>query len=304
AGATAHPSLGLVADYLRACRAGFGDILDILDRYTSRPPLNDVQGRKQVSRLTERLPQRIGGQVSRYDAKTAVARRFEGKEPLSPRERLSRAEKLARAIAGQDRVRELLRGLWPRLTAAPTLVNAQAAANYAQQVWAGLAETKASSAGTRPRRVAGLLKKGPGAGLLPEHDIRLIHVEVKELFRRQEQVARTGLKPAGRRVAARRPRTGVRARLSETMRRNELASAMALQAVAERLHAVKADAQVRMHWLRWIQGLTAVGLRTRPGAAERDAEVAQTAKRAPDPDQAAELAGVFFAALDRWRPAS
>ena len=32
-----NPGLGLVADYLRACRASFSEIADLLDTYTAQP---------------------------------------------------------------------------------------------------------------------------------------------------------------------------------------------------------------------------------------------------------------------------
>ena len=38
------PSLRLVGDYLRACGAGFEDVLDVLHEYTSRPTVPDEQG--------------------------------------------------------------------------------------------------------------------------------------------------------------------------------------------------------------------------------------------------------------------
>jgi len=302
AGAAAHPTLGLIADYLRACRAGFADILDVLDKYTSRKPAEEAKGRGLVSRLVTDLPQRTAKQVSAYDAKTAIARRFEGKEPLEPEERLSRAEKLARAIAGQDRVRERLRGLWSRLEAPATLVNGRAASNYAHQLWAELVITRGRSARVRARRVAGLLAKALKAGLLPEPDIRLIHTEVRELFRSYEQTGKLGPAVMPARPRPRRPRLTEREKLPEPMRRNETATAMATVAVVEQLYAEKVDNQTRMRWLRWLAGLAAVGLHTQPGAPERDAGVAEIAAGAPDPARVPEFAARFFATLDKWRP--
>ena len=36
-GEVPNPAVGLVADYLRACGAGFSDILSVLDEYTIQP---------------------------------------------------------------------------------------------------------------------------------------------------------------------------------------------------------------------------------------------------------------------------
>jgi hypothetical protein len=38
-GTVPYPSFGLVADFLRGCRAGFKDLLDVLDLYTNLPTL-------------------------------------------------------------------------------------------------------------------------------------------------------------------------------------------------------------------------------------------------------------------------
>jgi transcriptional regulator with XRE-family HTH domain len=38
-----YPSLVLVADYLRACRASFSDLLPVLSTYTDRPPVREAR---------------------------------------------------------------------------------------------------------------------------------------------------------------------------------------------------------------------------------------------------------------------
>jgi len=40
-----RPSVNFIADFLRACRAGFGDIQDILDKYTSLKPVSEMGNR-------------------------------------------------------------------------------------------------------------------------------------------------------------------------------------------------------------------------------------------------------------------
>ncbi|MBN2538192.1 helix-turn-helix domain-containing protein [candidate division WOR-3 bacterium] len=55
-GKRAFPTLALVADYLRACRASFADIRDILDAYTSRPRVRQAQARAAVEEFTAALP--------------------------------------------------------------------------------------------------------------------------------------------------------------------------------------------------------------------------------------------------------
>src|SRR5512138_3734548 len=54
-----NPGIAVVADYLRACRASFEDILDILNDYTSRPTPAEEKARKAVARVIEQLPAEI-----------------------------------------------------------------------------------------------------------------------------------------------------------------------------------------------------------------------------------------------------
>ena len=82
------PSLRLVGDYLRACGAGFEDVLDVLHEYTRRPSVLDEQGWVHVEQAIEGLPSKVAGQAIRYDFKTTQARRRAGKLPEEPRLRV------------------------------------------------------------------------------------------------------------------------------------------------------------------------------------------------------------------------
>ena len=42
-GQVPSPSLALVADYLRACRASFADLLPVLSTYTDKPPVQETR---------------------------------------------------------------------------------------------------------------------------------------------------------------------------------------------------------------------------------------------------------------------
>lgn len=167
----------------------------------------------------------------------------------------------------------------------------------------GRQASNARSPGIQTHRVAGLLKDALEVGLLPEHDIRLVHAAVKEMFRRQRKARESGLTSAACRVATRRPRLIGQTRLPETTRRNDLATAMTMQAVAEKFHTEKVDVQVRMRWPRRFEGLVSVGLQSRSGVSERDTAVAQIGARALETARAQQLPAIFFAALEKWRPA-
>ena len=63
-GKVRYPSLGLIADFLRACRAGFSDIADVLDLYTDLPTTQQqVYGRALV-KVAESVPEKWQSQVT------------------------------------------------------------------------------------------------------------------------------------------------------------------------------------------------------------------------------------------------
>jgi transcriptional regulator with XRE-family HTH domain len=47
-----NPTLGLVADYLRTCRASFADLADLLNAYTSKPRPVEQRGRRACHNTT------------------------------------------------------------------------------------------------------------------------------------------------------------------------------------------------------------------------------------------------------------
>ena len=54
-GRTGNPGLASVARYLRACRAGFVDVLDVLDSYTRQAPVPEARAARAIAELESRL---------------------------------------------------------------------------------------------------------------------------------------------------------------------------------------------------------------------------------------------------------
>jgi len=69
-GKVMHPSFNLVADYLRACGAGFEDLLDLLRPYTSQPPVPRQQGDVRVAELLKSLPRAEQRAMLRWERAT------------------------------------------------------------------------------------------------------------------------------------------------------------------------------------------------------------------------------------------
>jgi len=53
-----YPSFGLVADFLRGCRAGFRHILDILDLYTELPTMQQKVFGRALAKVAASVPQK------------------------------------------------------------------------------------------------------------------------------------------------------------------------------------------------------------------------------------------------------
>lgn len=54
-GRTGNPGLATVGRYLRACRAGFVDVLDLLDGYTRQAPVPEARAARAIADLEARL---------------------------------------------------------------------------------------------------------------------------------------------------------------------------------------------------------------------------------------------------------
>jgi transcriptional regulator with XRE-family HTH domain len=137
-GKAPYPSLGFVADYLRACRASFTDILDLLNAYTLQPTVIEQRGYRRVRSLARKLSRSVAKAVGRYDHHVARATR----KPETVRKRMARVRAYARA---QEAQRQLNRLVGSELAAAgilPATANAAYARVYAKKLWRLLTHSK------------------------------------------------------------------------------------------------------------------------------------------------------------------
>jgi transcriptional regulator with XRE-family HTH domain len=96
-----YPSLGLVADYLQACRVGFGAIADILDRATSKPVPLESRPRAEVEKVVARLRGPARQRVLSPTAQLALATPSSGSALVSAAEGPEqREERIGAFIAG------------------------------------------------------------------------------------------------------------------------------------------------------------------------------------------------------------
>jgi transcriptional regulator with XRE-family HTH domain len=101
-----YPSFGFVADYLRACKASFTDIADLLNSYTSQPTVIEQHGYKRVRSLAKKLPSSVAKAVENYDHGVTRSR----KKPEPPRQRARNAKAYADAQEAQRQLNRLVEG--------------------------------------------------------------------------------------------------------------------------------------------------------------------------------------------------
>jgi transcriptional regulator with XRE-family HTH domain len=301
AGRYENPGLGLVADYLRACRAKFSEIADLLDEYTSRPLPVEKAGRKAVTRVTDVLPEKIGKEALAYDIKTTVARRFERKPPLSSEERVKRVVNLAAAASRRKRLDILVTYLEGEVGHGLAGTQRQYLQLLAKKFWGALSSTRGRLAHVRLTRMARVVGEGVAAHVLSEKDVRLVRDRVVELFNRMEATGAFGAEPLPARPRQ-KPTWLDRQKKQmtpEMLKRQAyigegLSSVMALTEMANR------PATERISWYNWLTRLASAAYDTLPGTPEREQVLAEALKDRPDQEQAREFAALALDGLDRF----
>jgi transcriptional regulator with XRE-family HTH domain len=191
-GRMANPGIGLVADYLRACRASFADIQDVLNRYTAKQTVIEVEISKALVKVREFLPAKIDRAVERFDR--GIKRRAEEKhEPLPPpEERVRRARSFALSQVWAKRVRRRVVSIIETKHLRPGPDNERFLQSYAVRVWSALNRSRGRRAGKRPDLLerATTLRAGEEA-VKPEH-LQAIRDGLIEFFRQAEMTGDFG----------------------------------------------------------------------------------------------------------------
>jgi transcriptional regulator with XRE-family HTH domain len=169
-GRMANPGIGLIADYLRACRAGFADIQGVLDRYTSRQTVIEVETQQALARVREYLPAKIDRAVERLD-RGVERRRATREEPApTPEARVRRARNFGLSQIWARRVRRKVVSIIEMNHLIPGPLNEQHLQNYATGVWRVLNKTRGKRGAKRPAMLEAVLQPYRGEdGPNPEH---------------------------------------------------------------------------------------------------------------------------------------
>jgi transcriptional regulator with XRE-family HTH domain len=133
-----YPSFGFVADYLRACRASFGDISDLLYAYTGLPTVIEQRGYKRVQSVARKLSLRVARATVKYDLGVTTARA----KPEPVRKRLMHALAYARAQETQRRLESLVREELAKAGIESASADALRLRLYSRKLWRLLGRSK------------------------------------------------------------------------------------------------------------------------------------------------------------------
>jgi transcriptional regulator with XRE-family HTH domain len=133
-----YPSFGFVADYLRACRASFADIADLLDAYTSQPTVIEQRGYKRVQSLARKLPLTVRKATVKYDLGVTTTR----PKPEPVRKRLGHVRAYARSQEAQWRLELFVRDELAKAGIPSASADALRLRLYSRKLWRLLSRSK------------------------------------------------------------------------------------------------------------------------------------------------------------------
>jgi len=194
-GEVENPTIGLLADYLRACRASFADILDVLDRYTAQQTAIEVETQKALAKVREFLPAKVNRAVERFDR--GIRRRAEEKhEPLpAPEERVKRARSFALSQVWARRVRRRVVGIIETQHLRPGPDNEKCLQRYAVRVWSALNRTRGKRAGKRPAMLEAAARPRKGEETVKPEHLEAVREGLTEYFQHAEMAGQLDVEP-------------------------------------------------------------------------------------------------------------
>jgi transcriptional regulator with XRE-family HTH domain len=300
AGEYPNPGIAVLADYLRACRASFDDLSDVLNEYTSRPTPAEQQARRAVVKVVSQLPAEIGGQADSYDIKTTVARRFERKPPLSSEERVKRVVNLAAAASRSKRLDILVKYLEGEVGPGLVLTERQFLTRLARKFWGALTSTRGKPARLRVTRMARAVGYGVAEHVLSADKVRLVRDRVVDLFAMMETTGAFGAVPESK--PYRRPTASDRS-LRGLSPAQIARQAYIGEALSEAVAAVQTQDRSRgeaVTWYNWLTLLASAAYDTQPGTPEREKVLAEALRDRPDKERARKFADLALDGLDRF----
>lgn len=324
------PGIGLIADFLRACRAKFADISDILDRYTNQPSVPDKQVWDGLKQSLQGLPPEVQTRVHKYDVKTKAARKYgphphrpgRKPEPVPPVKRIERGRRMAAAWMQRRKLDARLMDACNELRTGWNTAPANSLKAHARKVWGILKRTRTSPdrqdlAGrnqrTREARLAETLDATLSRGDAPRDAVVFVHEDTVALFELMERNGELDRVPTESEIRQDRRERKQQARRERAVRvltaGSDPMSRLKARAVSTTqpfvLTELRADGMDKLRalrygpWMEKLYDLVAAHLHD-PAAMKHalDTEIAGSS----DPAEARDVAARFLRRLHPWLP--
>jgi transcriptional regulator with XRE-family HTH domain len=194
-GEVPSPGVGLLADYLRACRASFADIQDVLDRYTAKQTVIEVETQKALAKVREFLPAKVDRAVERFDR--GIVRRAEAKhEPLpAHEERVKRSRSFALSQIWAWRVRRRVVDIIDIQHLYPGPDGERYMQSYAVRVWSALNRSRGKRAGRRQALLERATALRPGEEIVKSEYLQAVRDGLVGYFQQAEMAGQLDTEP-------------------------------------------------------------------------------------------------------------
>lgn len=318
-GKFANPSIALIADFLRACRAKFADIADVLEEYVARIPKAEIAARELVVEAIEAAPEGLKQrELDRRRARAAEA------QPAGKARRVSRQLTPAQRV---EQARRMIARRFRRIRLEEALyqvISAPEAKSLTAEQLAGLCrlgrkrfqilERTRGNCGRRQRQLDKEAKRVRRLGL-PDEWVQIAAGAVDRLF---EEMERSGaldrlpsakdfgpgfkglkLKPVPR--AEKRLEAELRERIRARGRQRAAAEAMVIAELDPVLRFARMTSRER-HWhLELLREMFDLSLRYDSEPEERDRRIQQFIASSGQPEAARALYERFKAVFPKFR---
>lgn len=286
-----YPSFGLVADFLRGCRAGFKDILDVLDAYTDLPTTQHKVFARALAKVAASVPQKWQTQVAHYDRHfehPKAAPKPGTEQPMPDRmKRLERARKMAAAARRRYLYGQFLTGILNEPGYDPAMTVRKPLFDHGLEWFGILLETRRSRARTRKQRLARSEAEFARASQLPLPMVQRVQDAVRRHFAEMEMrgdldwLPELSLDEYEARLLAPARKQGARQQLREDYLRKfaeyETARKAAVELVWNEVQPLLDEAGVpqerRPVYRGAVGACCAAALRTEPGSAEERRQI-------------------------------
>ena len=279
-----NAGLGLVADYLRACDAGFDDIIGPLREYTSRPNVIVQAGDVAVKQVVATMPAKVAAEVVRKDRAELREAEDAKRLPPSPEARAARARGAAVRAWWRKRIRHRVTEMWNARHWRYGLLVEEEVKAYAVGVWDLLVRTRDRDPATRRAMLdAALGRMLAGTGIDPEC-VRAAHEEVTGTY--DAAIAAGGLAAVaaapGPLVMRGRGPTPMHAAEREVRiaRRNRFVE-LARDDITRLLEDAGVEPDRMEAWLGVMRSLCTIADSTKPGSTARQQQVDEMADAEP-----------------------